>query len=288
MQGTFRPGGWGHLARIALLSVGVVALAGCATGYAFVQPDEAGSGGYYASDEPYSGRGYYDYYGTGPYYPGASGYGYYNGTSPYSDAFGWDDGYYGDYGYWSSFTFNLGISNVWGFPGYWGPWYTTGFPIAGCWRRDCGHHHRRDHRHHHDRHDSVATTPHPRLKPDAPLPPRWPRGSAPPVQMLARPAESFANGRPLPSTTFAPHDFVRAPIDRFAGERFMAMPARPISVPRAAVEPEFANRSALPMPARQGFHVAPRMIAMPAPAPRVAPVSRPSAHQTDASRTRIP
>src|SRR5690348_18474966 len=79
MRGTFSSKAWGRFARAVVLGAGALALAGCATGYAFVQPDVAGGGGYYTSDGPYSGQGYYDDYGTGPYYPGTSGYGYYNG-----------------------------------------------------------------------------------------------------------------------------------------------------------------------------------------------------------------
>jgi hypothetical protein len=117
-------------ARLTALGAGILLLAGCATGYSFVQPDVAGGGGYYTSEGPYSGQGYYDDYGTGPYYSGTGGYGYYNGTWPYDGAYG----YYGPgYGYGPQWTFNVGISNVWNFRGYWGPWYTSGFPLAGCY-----------------------------------------------------------------------------------------------------------------------------------------------------------
>ncbi|MGH8115215.1 MAG: hypothetical protein ACREPS_09225, partial [Rhodanobacteraceae bacterium] len=119
----------GRLLRTAALGASVLLLAGCATGYSFVQPEVAGSGGYYTNPEPYTGQGYYDVYGTGPYYPGTSGWGYYNGTWPDS-SIGWFAGMYGDY--WSPFLFNVGFSNVWGFPGYWGPWYSVNIPIWGC------------------------------------------------------------------------------------------------------------------------------------------------------------
>lgn len=88
MQATFRSGTWDRAARLVVLSAGLGVMAGCVTGYAVVRPDAAGSGAYYTSDGPYSGQGYDDYYGTGPYYPGTSGYGYYSGTDPYSDPFG--------------------------------------------------------------------------------------------------------------------------------------------------------------------------------------------------------
>ncbi|MGH8126195.1 MAG: hypothetical protein ACREPK_10165 [Rhodanobacteraceae bacterium] len=124
-------------------------------GYVYVQPDAANGGGYYTGDLTYSGQGYYDYYGTGPYYPGTSGYGYYNGTYPYYGAFGWEGGYAGDYGYLggypyvSRFTFNIGISNVWNFPGYWGPWYSTVIPIWRCRHRGCTRYGWRGQRHQH-------------------------------------------------------------------------------------------------------------------------------------------
>lgn len=145
-----------RMARMALMGAGILLLSGCATGYSFVQPGAAGSGGYYTS-EPYSGQGYYDYYGTGPYYAGTGGYGYYDGTWPYGGAYD----YYGPgyYGYGPQWSFNVGISNVWDFPGYWGPWYSTGFPLRGCHSWSCGGHlylrgHRGDWRHHHRGHDS--------------------------------------------------------------------------------------------------------------------------------------
>lgn len=143
-----------RMALVAAMGAGILLLAGCATGYSFVQPGVAGSGGYYTS-EPYSGQGYYDY-GTGPY-AGTSVYGYYDGTWPYGGAYG----YYGPgyYGYGPQWSFNVGISNVWNFPGYWGPWYSTGFPLGGCLSWSCGGHlyrhgHRRDWHGHRRDHDS--------------------------------------------------------------------------------------------------------------------------------------
>jgi hypothetical protein len=261
------------------LGAGVLTLAGCATGYSFVQPDVAGSGGYYTGDVPYPGQGYYDDYGTGPYYPGTSGYGYYNGTSPYSYSFG---GFYGDYGYWPSFTFGLGISDVWNFPGYWGPWYSTSVPNWGCGR---GCRHDRHHHHsHHDHHDPVAAVPpRPWLKPDhAPVPPRRGRDFAPRDAMPERPMERFATRRPLPSAAFAPHDPGRSPVDRGAAERFMA---RPVAMPHGWAGSGFTNRPTIPVAARQDFHAAPpRPISRPAPVSRSAPPPR----SADGPRNRIP
>ncbi|MGH8183429.1 MAG: hypothetical protein ACREPH_07210, partial [Rhodanobacteraceae bacterium] len=280
-------GTWGRLARYAAAVAGTMALAGCATGYAYVQPN-AGSGGYYTSDDAYTGQGYYDYYGTGPYYPGTSGWGYYNGTSPYAGVFGWygDGGYYG---YGSPFVFNLGISNVWGFPGYWGPWYSLGFPIWGCWNGCWRHHHhghwRHDRWHGHadpGRHDSMIahlSPPH-GLRPERlQVSPRWHRGSA-------RPSPDFASRRPLESASFAPHADARMRI------------RRPIAIPRfngvaggRAWNP--------PMPESRAFAPSriappPSPVAMPhdAPAPRTifraAPAARPPARTSRTPAVRIP
>src|SRR5690348_9487751 len=145
-------------ARLIALGGGILLLAGCATGYSFVQPDVAGSGGYNTGESPYSGQGYYDYYGTGPYYSGTSGYGYYSGAWPY---YGGACDPYGYGGYGSGWMFGLGISNVWNFPGYWGPWYTTVFPSGGCYSWRCGsRHYLHDHHHGHSwRHEDTSTNP---------------------------------------------------------------------------------------------------------------------------------
>jgi len=290
MRRTFRLGAWGcRVARTVVLGAGVLALTGCATGYMFVHPDGAGGGGYYTSDGAYPGPGYYDDYGTGAYYPGTRGYGYYDATSPYPSASGWYDGYYGGYGYRSSFIFSLGVSNVWGFPGYWGPWYSGNFPIWGCgW--GCRHGWRHDHHGRQGDHDPVATAPpRPWLKPDHPrVPPRHGPPSAPLVAIPARPAERFPNRRPLPSATFVPHDFARAPISRIAAERFVGMPVGSVARPRVAAEPGFVNRRELPMPVRQEFRAAPHPVARPAPAPGFAPAARPPPRRADSSRTEIP
>ena len=256
MRGTFSSRAWGCLARVVALGTGALALAGCATGYAFVQPDVAGGGGYYTSDAPYSGQGSL-YYGTGPYYPGTSGYGYYNGTSPYSNPFGWYDGY-GDYGYWPSFTFNLGISNVWNFPGYWGPWYSTGW---GCARWDCGHHGRRHH--HHDHNPVASGSPRPWLKPDHPPVPPSSRSEDLSVPSPARPMGRFANRRPLPSARFAPHDFARGSAGRI-GRPALDAPRPAMATPRVPVETEFANRRPLAVPVRPDFRAQAPMVSRPA------------------------
>ena len=276
----------GRLARCIVALAGAVALAGCATGYAYVQPDVADSGGYYTSDNAYTGQGYYDWYGTGPYYPGTSGWGYYNGTNPYAGAFGWygDDGYYG---YGSPFVFNLGISNVWGFPGYWGPWYSLDFPIWGCWN-GCWHHRHHDHwRHDHwhghadpDRHDSVIAhlTPPRGLRPEhASVPSRWQRG---PVHSLAH----FAERRPvLPSATFAPHAFVRAPIRRaIMAPRFDAGPTRPAFRPAMPEVANFGRRSFAAPALMPHAHPAPQ------PAFRAMPAAPPPSRNSSKSATRIP
>ncbi|HEX5960720.1 MAG TPA: hypothetical protein VFY97_05685 [Rhodanobacteraceae bacterium] len=271
MFAAFRPKAWRRLARSAALGAGSLILAGCATGYAFVQPDVAGGGGYYTSDGPYSGQGYYGYYGTGPYYPGTSGFGYYNGTNPYGGAFGW----YSGYGYWSPFGFNLGISNIWNFPGYWGPWYTSGFPVRGCWYA-C-------HRHH--RHDPDATASKPWLKPDhAPVPPGVASSPVPPVAVPARPMEGFATRRPLESAAFAPHDFARGPRSRASiPPRPVGMPARPVYTPSAPVTRAFSPRPAAPMRAPTavppGFSAPPRAVFRSAPPPPPRQTKRP-ANQT--------
>lgn len=263
MRGTFSSRAWGSLARVVALGAGAWVLAGCATGYAFVQPDVAGGGGYYTSDGPYPGPGYGAYYGAGPYYPGTGGYGYYHGTYPYADPFGWYGGLYGNYGYWPSFGFNLGISNGWNFPGYRGPWYSTGW---GCARWRCGHDGRGRH-HHHDDHDPVTSgSPRPWLEPDHPPVPPGSRGAARSDREPARPMERFANRRPLPSARFAPRDFVRVPVDRMGSRTSNRTPAPDVAMPRMPAETGFAHRrpGAVP-PARPDFRAAVPPVWRPAP-----------------------
>ena len=275
MQGANRSKAWSRLARVAALGTGALVLAGCAADYAYVQPNVAGSGGYYTSNGPYPGQGYYDDYGAG-------------GWDDWN-AFGWYGAGYGDYGYGPSFTFNLGISNAWGFPGYWGPWYPIGFPVRGCWRRDCGHHHGTGH-HHHDRHDPVASSsPSLWLKPDHPRVSRLARGSAPPVEVQAHSVERLANRRPLESASFAPHDFVHAPAPPATRERFIGVPASPAYSPRVPADPVFVNREAISMPAPMAVsreaYVAPHPAFRPAPMP--VPASPPQ-NRGNPPKTRIP
>lgn len=125
---------WVRRTRLAALAVFALSLVACATGYSYVKPAGDGSGGYYTSSGPYTGEGYYDTFGTGPYYAGTSGWGYYNGSAPY---IGWDVGF-GGWSYWPGMGF--GVSGVWNFPGYWGPWY-GGYPRIwwGCRHRHCRH-----------------------------------------------------------------------------------------------------------------------------------------------------
>lgn len=254
MRGMFRSKAWGRLVRVAALGAGVLVLAGCATGYVFVQPDATGSGGYYTSDDVYAGQGYYDYYGYD--------------TGPYAGAFGWYGGYYG---YGSPFFFNLGISNFWGFPGYWNPWYSLDFPVWVC-RDGCRHHHRHGHWQDggwngHDPHGSVIAHLSPPLgiRPEhAPVPPGWHRGPAPRI-------EGFANRRPLDSASFAPHEFARTPIRLpAASPRAMEMPAGPAyfpsnrQAPMAGMRPAESPRASMAMP--RAFS-APPAAAVVAPAP---------------------
>lgn len=170
------------LARVTLLAAGMLALAGCATGYSLVQPDASDAGSYYTSDGPSQPPAYHYDYGAGAY-----------------DPYGPDYGYGSLYG--SSFTFGLGLAGVCGrsCAGYYGgwPWYNGGIRYHG-WRH---------HRHHH-RDDHVASNPSPRpwLHPDhARVPPRGVAGgTTPPFAVPDRPIE-------LDSTAFAPHGGVRMP-----------------------------------------------------------------------------
>ena len=274
-----------RVVRSMALVTAALALVGCATGYALVQPDGAGSGSYYSSEGPYSGQGYYDDYGTGPYYPGTSGWGYYNGTSPYSNPFAWYGGDYSAYGYWPFFNFDVGISSVWGFPGYWGPWYSTGFPVSECRHRGCRHFYRGDH--HHGGHDPVArTSPRPWLKPDqSPVPPHVVReGSAATASIPQHPMAGFAGRHRLESTSFAPHDFVEKPVRRpHTVYRPVGMPAMPANVPEESHA--FANRPAPAPPTRiatpHDFSAPPHATFAPAPVPQ------PTPHRDDTPATKI-
>lgn len=282
MHAVFRFKAWRLLAHGAAVLGGTLVLGACATGYAYVQPEAAGSGSYDTSDVPYTGQGYYDYYGTGPYHPDANGWGYYNGTAPYAGAFGWFDGNFDDFG--SPIFFDLGISDVWGFPGYWGPWYSIDFPIWDCWNGCWRHRHRHDHwrghrdgHGHHDPHDSVAATnPSSRL---------WLKSDHSPVgsrmyRATARPVEGFASQRPLASTAFAPRDFERPPTPQPSD-------IGPRPAYRAPGVPAFAERPMQPESARIA---PPRSFARPASAisftPARAAASRPSSDH--AASVKIP
>lgn len=224
--------------RVILLAAGLLALAGCATGYSFVQPDPGDAGSYYTGDGPYQAPAYYYGYGAGAYAPYGAGYGY--------------GSFYGP-----SFTFGLGLGSVcgWMCGSYYGgwPWYYGG---AGYYVR---HHH--GHRHRHG--DPVVSNPSPRawLRPDHPrVPPRdvaRSSGTAP-IAMPERPLEAAGNRRMLDSAAFAPRGDARMP--RTAG-----IPDRPAYM--APQPPAFAERP-MRMPAPHDF----ARPAARAPAPlRVAP-----------------
>jgi hypothetical protein len=290
---------WTRLARGAVFGAGVLLLAGCATGYSFVQPDVAGGGGYYTSEGPYTGRGYYDDYGTGPYYSGTSGWGYYNDSYPYSSRYGYYGGNY--YGYGSPWIFNLGISNVWNFPGYWGPWYTLGYPSWGCHERRCGNHRHHGHQHG-DKHDQGSdrgdhlASERP-LNPD--LPPRLSPGT-PPVQIRSlpatqRPQADFANRRPADINAFRHDRFVQAPRQRVGG-RAPGVPARLEAMEtRAPAPPAFVNRptrsmapvAAMPPAASRAPRVMPRPAVRPAAPTRAAPMASPAPRHGVSRKTKI-
>lgn len=256
MRGTSGSGAWGHAARIAVPAAAMLVLAGCMADYAYVQPNVAGSGGYYTSDGPYSSRTSL-YYGTGSY-------GYYGGYDGYED--------------WPGSSF--GFSDPWDFPGYWGPWYSIGVPVRGCWdgcRHGWRHH---DHHWQHGEHDPVATSsPRPWLKHDRPRVPPGVRDAEPSTRMPVPPVDRFANRRPPPSARFAPRDFARAPDSRMTGDRF-DVPVRPVS--RVPAEPDFTSRrmplpsmSAPPMSVRAGFANQGSMAPVARPEFRAAPAAAP-------------
>ncbi len=276
----------GRGARLLVLLTATLVLAGCATSYSLVQPDASGSGSYYTSESSYPDQGYYDSYDTGPYYPGTIGWGYYDGTSPYATPFGWYGGSYDDFGSWPSFTFSLGVSSIWDFPGYWGPWYTTGVPFWGCRDEDCDHDHR--HGHHHGRRDPVATiSPRPWMSRDhESIPTRIARNRAGPVSIPARPVEGLARGRVLESASFAPRGLVHVrtmhsrPVFRPAGP-----PPVPASLPRGPRP--FAFSPMQEPPARPQM-AAPHDFSAPPPAAfRAVPVAPPASHTNRSSLVRI-
>lgn len=217
--------------RAAALLAGPLLLAGCATPYALVQPDVAGSGSYYTGTGAYAGPGYYGGYANGPsYYPGTTGFGYYGGYN-----------YWPGYSYWPGYGFTLGLSSGWGYPGYGWPWYTTVYTGCHSWR--CHGHH------HHDGNGSGHDgEPKAWLKPDRPrVPPRVVRNSeAPPTVVRSSPVAR----RPF-APTERPQRFIRAPGPApAAGERIQRrvppsspdrgrfINARPVNpTPRIAVPP---------------------------------------------------
>lgn len=259
----------GSAVRIAAVGLVLGLLAGCVAPYAYVQPTVS-SGGYYTGSEPYTGTGYYDYYGTGPYYPGTSGWGYYNGSFPYGGGFG----YFGGYGTWPAF-FDISFSNVWDFPGYWGPWYTTTLPLV--W--DCDHRcDRRRHSHHdadHD-HDAWRTTRRPWLHRDRPR-----------VSPLAHASRIYRHDADLAippavrAAAFAHDRFVHAPIGRIIQPGLREAPMRPMGAPRRAAfrEPLRAVRMQR-SPTPQSFRAMPRATYTPARAVRSGPAVRVIAPRT--------
>jgi len=226
-----------RLARVTLLVAGVLALAGCAAGYSFVQPDAGGAGSYYTSDGPYPAPAYYYDDGIGAYGPYGAGFGYGNLYGP-------------------SLTLDLGLGNPcgWSCGGYYGgwPWYYGG----------AGYYGRRWHHGHHRHGDPIASGPSPRpwLRPDHPRvpPPQVVRGATPPIAVPERPMEGLVNRRMLESASFAPRDIERV--------------SQPASIPDrtayAAPQPPALAGRPIRMEAPRAF----ARPAAPAPAPmRVAP-----------------
>jgi len=226
-----------RLARVTLLVAGVLALAGCAAGYSFVQPDAGGAGSYYTSDGPYPAPAYYYDDGIGAYGPYGAGFGYGNLYGP-------------------SLALDLGLGNPcgWSCGGYYGgwPWYYGG----------AGYYGRRWHHGHHRHGDPIASGPSPRpwLRPDHPRvpPPQVVRGATPPIAVPERPMEGLVNRRMLESASFAPRDIERV--------------SQPASIPDrtayAAPQPPALAGRPIRMEAPRAF----ARPAAPAPAPmRVAP-----------------
>ncbi|HKT43061.1 MAG TPA: hypothetical protein VJQ86_12010 [Rhodanobacteraceae bacterium] len=244
MQTTTRSKAWSCLARVVALGAGTLALAGCATGYSFVQPDAGGAGSYYTSDSLYPAPAYYYDGGVWAYDPYGAGFGYGNLYGP-------------------SLTLGLGFGSVcgWSCGGYYGgwPWYYGGTGYYR-WRRHHGHHH----------HDDPVTSasPRPWLNPDHPRvpPPGGMRGTTPPTALPERPMEGLADRRPLGSASFAPHgiDRMMQPTgipDRpaYPGAQPPVFVGRPMTTRMPAsrdfgrpAAPAFAPARAAPPPARSG------------------------------------
>lgn len=190
MRTTNRSKAWDRLARIMAVAAGALALAGCATGYSFVQPGATGAGDYYTSDGPYPAPAYYYDDGIGAY----------GGYDPYAAGFG-----YGSI-YGPSFAFGLGLGSAcgWSCAGYYGgwPWYYGGAGYYG--RRHHGHHHHGDP-------VATGTSPRPWLRPDHARvpPPHVASGATPPIAVPERPVEGLASQRTLDSASFAPRGIER-------------------------------------------------------------------------------
>ncbi len=222
MRGEFQGKTWGRFVRLGALAAAVMAMAGCATGYSFVQPNVTGGGGYYTSEGPYAGAGYY-------------------GGGLYASPFGWYGGY-GPYGYGSSFSLSLGFGNASGWPFYGGlfgglPGYYPGFgyyPFYGFGgyrvrRYHRGYYHGGQHRrgghYYHGRHDRTGMAGrHEWMNTQSWRGRRFADDSGAPRHAVS------ALGR----ASFAPQDFVHAParVSRVRGVMAMA-PERLMDPPRA-------------------------------------------------------
>lgn len=223
MRATTWPAVWERALRLLALGVATAVLGGCATGYSFVQPNVAGGGAYYTG-EAYTGTGYYDAWDTGPYYAGTAGFGYYDGAWPYPGVGGWYGTGFG-FGYGAPFALGFGFSNVWNFPGYWGPWYATGVPIWGCrWqcRRRRAHYYGHPHGDHGRWHHGRGSHP------------AWVPGDGARVEAAAARHEMMR--MPRAATGFAARDFMHAPERPWTAPAGMGVrPAMPMWRGRAAM-----------------------------------------------------
>lgn len=242
---------WSLLARSAAAVGGALVLAACATGYAWVQPEAAGSGSYYTDTAP----GYY--YDEAPDWYNATGFGY--------------DDIYGP-----SLTFGLGLASPcgWTCAGYFGgwPWY---YDYPHEWR------HRRHHHHHRGDPVASASPSHSWIHPDYPRVMPYPgRGGVSVIAVPARPVEGFASRRPLASASFAPRDFERPSMPQPSG-----IESRPVY--RTPGISAFTER---PMQADPVRSAPPHAFARPAAAPSFAPVrAAPSRSSSDhANSAKIP
>lgn len=279
----------GRLARLAALGVGALLLAGCVTGYGFVQTD--GGGGYYTSSGPYSG-----YYSAESYSVGSVGYGYYGGGSPYWGSYAYYGGspYYSvgfGYGYQPWIGFGIGSVYGWGYPGYWQPWYASGYPVGGCYGYGCGHWRGHHHYYYADHDDHGGSQPGP--QPGHPFvpPPRRPWSGPPPVSMESNmytrvPRAGAMDRRAFGSATFAPNGMVRAPARLPAAPGFTEMAARPAYVSQSPAAPAFIGQRAQPMAAPAVRSPSPSPSFRPAPVP-VAPAAKPIRRNGDTPEVQI-